>query len=509
MNLLKRGLWSPAPEGFLNFRQIATAADVDTTVAIQHVYQPWVSKSPEGTTDINRLCLPTDRAWEYVLLLRSLPESKWTYGPAPDLPKAREAYMLRIGYEAFREVCNAEPRMDSNRERRAVDRRLLDRHAKAFDAQFSKRRNRERRQSRANLERLLASYWSVDPPHNKRFFEAAGWRASEPERYAERRAGIERAMQRSGVRFIGIKDPRSYDETNTGEPSEQRVFSALHPDDARKVLDALKAEGDEVAKQEFMNFREIAQAARKRAGTRHPSTSSIANGLLWQGRETSQVPTEFGALAWTDLSSETGSDDDRLSLPKHIADKWVDNLATHWKAIKERDREYREEKRRKLNLFPKREAHMRRVGYDRMSREWWAERRDDQNYTPDVARRRDVDNQILAKYQSRKDEFPGKSDAPAYVPPKPLPERSYSLSWRKGWNFFWVPRFDGRTPQPEQIHKLRMRGDQLIRAHGDHDWITEAPIRLNGIYVLFVSRRRYCEALVTANQARLIRSGKP
>ena len=162
---------------------------------------------------------------------------------------------------------------------------------------------------------------------------------------------------------------------------------------------------------EYLNFREIASAARKKSGTPKPQTSTIANGLKWQGSRDSKVPTEFGKLKWKDRSSTTGNDSDWLSLRKDAADKWIDNLAKHYKEVYVISRKYRAEKKKKLDLFPEREAYLRKVGYVQMDREWWKERRADRKYTAAVARRRDVDNQILAKYARRKNDFPGRQVA--------------------------------------------------------------------------------------------------
>ena len=80
-------------------------------------------------------------------------------------------------------------------------------------------------------------------------------------------------------------------------------------------------------------------------------------------------------------------------------------------------RKGRAAKMRKLSLFPIREAHLRRVGYAVMSREWFAEKK-----TPANADRRDVDNQILAKYQRRKGELPGGQTQAQPSPPPALPK---------------------------------------------------------------------------------------
>ena len=168
---------------------------------------------------------------------------------------------------------------------------------------------------------------------------------------------------------------------------------------------------------EYMNAREIARTAQRQVQGRHPSVPSIFNGLRHQGKETSQVPTEFGRIGWVNRSAETGEDDDWLSLPKHIAEKWIANLVAHWTAVYTESRARRAEKAKVRRLFPKRMEYLRRVGYEQMDKEWWQGRRADQNYTPDVARRRDVDNQILAKYRSRKDEFPGGEVTEVAPPP--------------------------------------------------------------------------------------------
>ena len=167
---------------------------------------------------------------------------------------------------------------------------------------------------------------------------------------------------------------------------------------------------------EYMNAREIARTAQRQVRGRHPSVPSVFNGLKHQGKETSQVPTEFGRLEWIDRSAITGDGDDWMSLPKHIAEKWIANLVAHWAVVYTESRARRAEKAKVRRLFPQRMAYLRRVGYDQMDREWWQGRRADQGYTPDVARRRDVDNQILNKYRKAKADFPG-GEEPAPPPP--------------------------------------------------------------------------------------------
>ena len=213
----------------------------------------------------------------------------------------------------------------------------------------------------------------------------------------------------------------------------------------------------------------------------------------------------------------TGNGDDWLSLPKHIAEKWIDNLAAHWEAVYERGRKRRAEKQRKLKLFPEREAYLRRVGYARMSREWWAERRAAQDYAPDVAERRDVDNQILAKYQRRKDEFPGGEEvpAPAPVPEKPDAQVSSGPSDTRSVQLALTPMrnppFQGvditKTLTPHGLAKLVVihRRPRMLRVFW-HDGHARATYEVEGVSVPLTERRggRYWEGTPSAEQWALL-----
>ena len=74
-------------------------------------------------------------------------------------------------------------------------------------------------------------------------------------------------------------------------------------------------------------------------------------------------------------------------------------------------------------LLKERFAYLQKVGYDQMNREWWAEC--GKEHSEAVKIRRDIDNQILAKYDKRKDEFPGG----VVSEPEPVePERTYQMA---------------------------------------------------------------------------------
>ena len=127
----------------------------------------------------------------------------------------------------------------------------------------------------------------------------------------------------------------------------------------------------------------------------------------WNIDETSQISQNAPGAQYDNYRTLSLDDGETLIelMKEHASEKRSD-----W----DRQKKAKAEQKR---VFAVRFAYLEKVGYDRMNREWWADR--GKPHTDADRLRRDVDNQLLAKYSRQRRDFPGGVDeAPAPVEPE-------------------------------------------------------------------------------------------
>ena len=282
----------------------------------------------------------------------------------------------------------------------------------------------------------------------------------------------------------------------------------------------------------YKHFREIALEIRKRSGCSKPREHTVANFLpskrLYDtGKRALSIhgynptwlmpvdvkywifPPKPNGVFWRTGTGELSLTTTQAESLISAAVPYYSSLQTGWDAEKIR--------RNKINnLFPQREAYLRKVGYQAFNKEWWDGRLPGGvGYTSEVAIQRDIDNQILVKYLRTKNDFPGRPSivVPEVKPPssgfelKEDQSRSFVITWSKGWGPFWKGLV---LSGPSWVTRAAMRklssGKVQIRLFGDQSEITMNVLWLNKTSVVLTKGFRYSRADVRIETAIKINS---
>ena len=154
----------------------------------------------------------------------------------------------------------------------------------------------------------------------------------------------------------------------------------------------------------WMSFREVAAEVRKQAKCRKPNSVYLLKRLDPKAlNDQWLVPDSIRPLRWTDHPTDAIGNTD-WSISEADARLWIAELVPYYKALQAGWDERRAFKAEQKRVFAVRFAYLERAGYDRMNREWWADR--GKPHTEADRLRRDVDNQLLAKYSRQQEGLP-------------------------------------------------------------------------------------------------------
>ena len=257
----------------------------------------------------------------------------------------------------------------------------------------------------------------------------------------------------------------------------------------------------------WMSFREIASEVRKQAKCRKPSEVYILKRLE-SGAINDQwlVPDSIKPLRWIDHPTDDFGNSD-WALPKRLALLWIAELVLYYTALQAEWDERKKFKATQKRLLVERFAYLKRVGYAQMDREWWAER--GKPHSEAIKIRRDIDNQLLAKYSRRRYEFPGGVDVKE-TPAKP--ESAYQESTDDGRTVkLALLSRRGKFQQVDITRCLTPYGlSKLVVIHGNpvklrvfwHPGQAREVYSVKGVSVLLKehSNGRYFEGMLTVTQ---------
>ena len=261
----------------------------------------------------------------------------------------------------------------------------------------------------------------------------------------------------------------------------------------------------------WMSFREVAAEVRKQAKCRKPTSTYLLKRLERDAPNGQWlVPDSIRPLRWVDHPTD-GIGNSTWALPMLHARMWIDRMVPYYRALQAQWDERRAFKATQKRLLSERFAYLQQVGYDQMNLEWWAER--GKEHSEAVRIRRDIDNQLLAKYKSRQHEFTGGQEAkPAPIEPEkmyqvasgPGDERSVMLALKPVSNWPWQHVDITKTLTPHGCRKLVVihRDPKTLRVFWHEGQEREVYNIFGGTIIPLTKHRtgRYFEGQPTAEQ---------